>query len=69
MSCRFAIMPGSFAKRASFLASVKSGKQDHLDKLIETTCASAKAIQDAVAKARSTRAKPDAAGCEIRLLT
>ena len=51
MSCRFAIMPGSFAKRASFLASVESGKQDHLDKLIETARASAKAIEDAVAKA------------------
>ena len=51
MSCRFAIMPGSFAKRASFLASVESGKQDHLDKLIETTRASAKATEDAVAKA------------------
>jgi len=51
MSCRFAIMPGSFAKRASFSASVESGKQDHLDKLIETTRASAKGIEDAVAKA------------------
>ena len=51
MSCRLGIMPDSFVKRASHLATVESGKQDHLDKLIEFTRASTTAIEDAMAKA------------------